>query len=129
MRSREDKIKLLEKVIKGELPASVLKTYTVTYFREMTPDQRGRLEAINGKVSPANCSIYNPNERLIALWNGISIGVTALFHLSMFAHPESDVKMVDCRDSRTFDKFLQTLTQKHVNYENIKPRGASAAGH
>jgi hypothetical protein len=112
MRTREEKIKLLSQVILGELPASALKRYTLTYLHQITPEQRKLIEAKVGVVAPANCSIYHPNEPLMGLWNGIPVGMTAIFHLSMFKHPESTVDIIKCSDDCVFSAFLKSLPQK-----------------
>jgi hypothetical protein len=114
MRTREEKIKLLAQVIKGVLPALALKTYTLTYLHQLNPEQRNLIENKVGKVAPANCSPHNPNEPLMGLWNGIPVGMTAMFHLSMFKHPESTVDIIKCSDSSVFAKFLEVLPQKQL---------------
>jgi hypothetical protein len=114
MRTREEKIKLLAQVIRGEVPASVLKVYMLTYFHQLTPEQRILIESKVGRVAPANCSLYNPNEPLMALWQGIPVGMTAIFYVSMFKHPDSQVNLINCIDQIAFDNFLSSLPQKEL---------------
>ncbi len=114
MRTREEKIKLLEQVIKGELPASVLKVHRLTYFHCFDEDQSKQIEAKLGSVAPGNCSQYHPHERIAALWDGLPIGITGLFHFPLFKHQDCNVEVIDCRDEQAFNALLLSLPQKEL---------------
>ena len=117
MRTKLQRIDLLMKFMRGEVPASAMKDHLLTWLHLMTPDQRKLIESKIGRVLPENCSIYHQDEPMRALWDGIPIGFTATFHLSMFAHPDSLVEFIDCRDEIAFNTFLNSLPQKRLTNE------------
>ncbi len=89
MRTKEEKIDLLMRFVKGEIPLKQLKEYKLTWFFCLQEHQRQLIADRIGSVRPSNCSPYNPNEQMIALWNGIPIGLYLSSHMSMVEHPDS----------------------------------------
>lgn len=120
MKTKQQRIDLLKKFLKGEIPASKLKDHTLTCFHLMQPEHRKLIEDKVGEVLPSNCSAYHPGKPLRGLWDGIPIGITAKFHLSMFAHPDSSLELIDCRDQEAFNKFLSLLPQQQLTDEKPK---------
>lgn len=106
------------KFMRGEVPASALKDHVFTWLHLLNSDQRENIEGKVGKVRPSNCSVHNPDEPLCALWDGhIPIGLTAAFHLSMFAHPDSRVNFIDCSNPVAFNELFTSLPQKQLTDE------------
>lgn len=117
MKTKAQRIELLVKFMRGEVPAAALKDHVLTWLHLLAPDQRKLIEAKVGMVLPSNCSVYHQDEPLRAIWDGIPIGFTATFHLSMCAHPDSIVEFVDCSNEDAFNTFLKVLPQKQLTNE------------
>lgn len=120
MKTKLQRINLLMQFMRGEVPASALKDHVLTYFHLMRSEHRIRIEQKIGKVRPKNCSIYNPNEPLRGLWDGLPIGATLMFHLSMVEFPDSSVQLIDCSNKDAFNDFLTTLPDQHPTTDFIR---------
>lgn len=114
MKTKQQRIELLMKFMRGEVPASALKDHVLTFLHLLTNNQRKMIEAKIGQVLPSNCSKYHPDEPLRGLWDGIPIGVTLMFHLSMVEYPHSLVEFIDCSNEGAFNTFLNSLPQKQL---------------
>ena len=122
MKTKEQRIDLLMKFMRGEVPASALKDHGLTWLHLMTPEQRLMIEGKVGQVHHKHRSQYNDNEPLIALWNGIPMGFTYAWHLSILWHPDSVVEMINCTNPDAFNNFLNSLPQKRPTNEMSENR-------
>ena len=112
MKTKRERIELLMKFMRGEVKASALKDHVLTWFHLMQPEQREMIESKVGPVNEKHRSLYNENERVCGLWNGIPMGFTYVWHLSILWHPDSEVNIIDCRNDEAFNTFLNSLPPK-----------------
>lgn len=111
--TKKEKIEILLKVIKGEIPASQLKQYNLICFLYMSKEQHIEIELITGPVKSYRSKYMPDGERAVGLFEGIPVGFTAWWHLSMVVHPDSTVDLIDGRNLEDFDQFITTLKKDY----------------
>jgi hypothetical protein len=120
--TKEAKIELLVKFIKGEIPASQLKQYTLICFLYMSKLQLSYIENITGPVKSYRSKYMPDGERAVGLFEGIPVGFTAWWHLSMVIHPNSAVELIDGRNAEDFNQFITKLKTEYEKRQRQLPK-------
>jgi hypothetical protein len=111
--TKQQKIDLLMQFVRGEIPASKLKRYNMIFFMYTKKEQQAEIEAITGPVIRFRSKYLPGGEPVIGLFEGIPVGFTAWWHLSMIMHPDCTVTLISGNNIEGFNQFIIKLRKEY----------------